>query len=295
MVCRLCLLFFCAATVATPGLAQDERGPFFLGVDGLYSYQGGAGLDGGGEMTVQRGFLRVGGLYRTGEGSAGLFVSRGQLAYDFDGAAAPWSDVNDLAISVPLRLSTASGMTYFAAPSLRFDYEDGAGQSDGRTAGAFLGASWRISETLTIGPGLGVFTEIESDDLNVFPALLIDWDIGERFNLSTGPTIGATQGPGLQLSYAYSENTRIGLAGRYESIRFRLDDTGAAPGGVGEDTSFPLVVTFSYAPNPGTGLSAFAGAELGGQLSVEDADGTLIDRRDYEAAPVIGAAFRLAF
>ncbi len=284
--------------LANAAAAQDgARGPFFVGVDGLYSRQGDADIDGGGSFSVDRTFLRVGALYRFGDnGSVGLFASRGWLDYTFGGgAAAPWTDVNDISVSIPIRFQTSPQLSFFAAPRLRFDYEDGASQSDGETYGAFLGAAWEVSERLSIGPAFGVFTQIESDELNVFPALLIDWDITDRLNLSTGPTIGATQGPGLQLNYAMSDTVTVGLAGRYEDIRFRLNDTGPTPGGVGQDRSFPLVVTIDYSPNPGIGISGFAGAELGGRLSVEDATGTVVDVRDYDPAPIFGAAFRLAF
>lgn len=277
--------------------AQEERGPLFFFTDGLFSTQGDADVNGGGSFSVNRTFVRAGALYRFGDrASVGLFASRGWLDYDFGGgAAAPWSNVNDIALSVPVRYKTPSGVSLFASPSLRFDYEDGADQSEAETYGAFVGASWEVSERLSIGPAFGVFTQLASDSLNVFPALLIDWDISDQLNLSTGPTIGASQGPGLQLNYSLNDTFTFGLAGRYENARFRMSESGTTPSGVGEDESFPLVVTFSYAPNPGIGVSGFAGAELGGRLRVEDATGTVVDSRQYDAAPIVGAAIRLAF
>ena len=51
--------------------------------------------------------------------------------------------------------------------------------------GLFAGIAWDINENLSIGPGFGAFTQIEDDDLDVFPILLVDWDITPKLSLST--------------------------------------------------------------------------------------------------------------
>jgi hypothetical protein len=277
-----------------PAAAQMPDRPLLFAVDGLAAAQGSAGMTGGGSFTANRLYGRAGGLYRFDAGSIGLFVSTGRIDYDFSGTTAPWGEVRDIGISIPLRY-TVGRADIFVSPSLRYDYEDGADRADGQTAGAFLGVAWRFSDSLTLGPAFGVFSELESDDLNIFPAILVDWEITDRARLTTGPTIGATQGPGLAFDYAVTDRLRLGLAGRYENIRFRLDGDGPAPDGVGEDRSFPLVVTLDYEPFPGSRLAAFAGAELGGELRLEDSAGRLVETRDYDPAPLVGVAFRIGF
>ena len=279
---------------ALPGAAQMPDRPFLFAVDGLAATQGSAGMDGGGDFSATRLYGRAGGLYRFDAGSIGLFVNTGRIDYDFSGTTAPWGNVRDIGISIPIRY-TVGRADIFVSPSLRYDYEDGADRDDGQTAGAFVGVAWRFSDSLSLGPAFGVFSELESEDLNVFPAILIDWDITDRARLTTGPTIGATQGPGLAFDYAVTDRLRLGLAGRYENIRFRLDDEGPAPGGIGQDQSFPLVVTLDYEPFPGSRLAAFAGAELGGELRLEDSAGRLVETRDYDPAPLVGVAFRIGF
>jgi len=139
-----------------------------------------------------------------------------------------------------------------------------------------------------------VFSQLEQDR-TIFPFLAIDWDVTDRWNLSTGQGVGATQGPGLSLSYAVTDALRVGLAGRIERATFRLDGSGAGPGGVGEHESFPVVATVGWQPNPGTSVSAFAGMEYGGELTVRDARGGLVSRTDYDAAPVVGGQVTLRF
>lgn len=290
-----------ALLIGAPLHAQDlsaERGPLNFSFEGAYAIQSDTDLDdGSGEFSVDRTFVRGGLAYRLDNGTTlGLSLSYGQFDYDFDlSGPALWDDVEDYAISAFARFETA-GPTILIAPSLRYALEDGADESDGETYGAFLGATWEIGDNLTIGPGLGVFTEIgEDEDLNIFPILLIDWEITDRWMLSTGPTLGASQGPGLTLSYAWSDALTLGLSGRYEKQRFALNDSGPAPGGVGEDRSFPLILSANYSPNPGVALSAFAGVELGGTLTLEDTDGNTVFEEDYDPAPLFGIAARLRF
>ncbi|MCV2891033.1 hypothetical protein [Ruegeria aquimaris] len=267
-------------------------------VDGLLLYQGAADLSGGGEVSATRSFLRAGALYRAENGaSAGVLISYGQVDYDFSGgvAARPWGDIRDIRVSAPLRFPVGERASLFLSPQLRWNYEAGASASDGRTWGLFAGLAWQVNDRLRIGPAFGAFSELGNGDAQVFPALLVDWQIDDRWSLSTGTGLGATQGPGLSLSYALSDVVKLSLGARSESVRFRLDGTGPAPGGVGEETSIPVVLSLEYAPNPGTRLTVFAGAELDGQLVLENAVGAEISRQSYGAAPVAGFAFRIRY
>ena len=154
--------------------------------------------------------------------------------------------------------------------------------------------AWRINADLTIGPGIGVFDRIE-DSTRVFPILLIDWNFGERWNLSTGRGLAASQGPGLTLSYKLSPAWSFGLSGRYEEVQFRLDDEGPAPGGVGTDQSLPLVLSAAWEPSSAVSLSIFAGMEFAGELEWKNANGEVLSQQDYDAAPIIGATFKFEF
>lgn len=287
------LVMFAAATHAQPA---SERGPFFISLEGLFAYQGGADLEGGNSFSVERTYLETGFIYRFDDATfAGLTLSGGRNDYSFDTpAAAPWGTIEDNAISAIFRTRTGS-MSWFVAPSLRYDFEKGADRADAETYGVFAGASWMLNDRLTIGPAFGLFTEIGDGSATAFPALLIDWDIAEKWNLSTGPTIGASRGPGLTLSYAVTDVVNLGLTGRLEETRFRLDDDGPAPNGIGEDRSFPLVVSIGYAPGPWASVNAFAGLELGGTLRLEDSAGVIVSEQDYDPAPIFGLQARLAF
>lgn len=284
------------AATTDPATAQMRTG-WSSQVDGLATFQGSADLSGGGDFSASRSFLRAQSLYTSPDGySVGFSASIGQFDYDFsETSEQPWTDIRDIRLSVPVRLPVGETTSVFLSPQVRWDYQSGASASDGLTYGVFAGVAWKFSETLTIGPAFGAYSRIEDSGADVFPAVLVNWDITERWNLTTGSGIGATSGPGLRLGYAVTDTMKVSLSARSESVRFRLDDQGTAPGGVGEDESVPVVVSLDYSPNPGMSFSAFVGAEFDGGLTLDDASGRQVRSQSYDTAPLAGVAFRLRF
>lgn len=287
----------CTALGATAAAHAQPRTGWVMQGTAFAAHQGDADLDTGGHVSSTRASLGFGGLYQfDGGASAGLSIGTGAQSYDFSGGAIPlWGDLRAVRLSAPLRFELGPSARVFVAPQVRWAYESGADESDSRTYGVFGGISWQVSDRLRIGPALGAFSEIEGDGADVFPALIVDWRISERWRFRTGGGIAATRGPGVRLSYAYSDALDIGLGVRYESVEFRLDRTGLAPGGVGEDSSIPVVLSLDYSPNPGVLVNGFIGAALDGELEVEDATGATINRQSYDPAPVAGLAIRLRF
>ena len=172
--------------------------------------------------------------------------------------------------------------------------EGGGSGPASRFGGLLAGVSYRVSDTLSIGPGLGAFTEIE-DDASFFPVLLIDWAITDTLSLETGGGFAASRGPGVQLTWRSSPQWQFAVGGRYEKTRFRLDDSGVAPGGVGEDKAFPLYASAQFAMHRDMQLSLIAGAEMNASLRLEDASGNLVERTDMADAAFFGASFKAKF
>lgn len=264
------------------------------GFSALVAHQAKADRDGGGDVGLTRYFGSLSGTRIAPDGTMlGVSLGAGGATYDFGGVPL-WGDVDERRLSVTLRTRLSDRASVLVVPSLREAAEDSANLSDGRSYGAFAAVFFEVSDRLTIGPGVGVFTRLEQDR-QIFPFLAIDWDVTDRWKLSTGQGVGVTQGPGLSLSYAVTDALRVGLSGRMETAAFRLDDVGTAPGGVGEHDARPLVATVAWVPNPGTSVSAFAGMEYDGELTLRDAQGDLVSRTDYDSAPVFGAQVVLRF
>ncbi len=285
---------------SVPVTAQEQQeGPVFFKVDGGGVHQSEADLkDSSGGFAVDRWFISVGMDYvwdkRT---SLGFSVGGGKSSYEFNdltgfGAGDPWNKIEDTRLSATWRFGFGDTGTIILIPTARFNGENGT--SDTTTYGLYAAATWWINEDLTIGPGVGVFTKLE-DGSRIFPILAIEWDITERWNLSTARGLAASQGPGLTLSYKLNEDWSLGLSGRYEDIEFRLDDDGQAAGGVGRDQSLPLVFMATLDPSPKFSLSVFAGIELGGSLTLKDRYGDELEESDYDPAPLFGATFEARF
>jgi outer membrane receptor protein involved in Fe transport len=289
------LLLFAGTTLVNAGQPPLDDGPWrWTGQAGML-FQSESSLDTGGDMQVSPFFVEGGGSKRLASGwRLGVSLGYGEDDYDFSGSAGfggldPWGRVRDLRVSAPIQYVLDDAWTLYGIPSLRFNAESGASLGDGQTAGLLAGAAYRVSESLTIGPGLGVFSELESD-ASIFPVLIIDWKITNSLSLETGRGFAASRGPGLQLRWAYSPSWQFVLGGRYEKIRFRLDDDG-----VGEDTAVPLFALAEFAFSPDTKFSIFGGTEVGGSLRLEDASGRRVSESDLSSAPFFGASFQTNF
>ena len=291
-------LFGVFSTLPAVSLAQ-QGGSFIFKADGGGLHQSETDLsDSGGGFALDRWFFSAGFDYAwTQRDSIGFSVGGGKSIYEFNdttglGDGNPWNKIDDFRASVTWRFGFGDTGSFILIPTVRSNAESTA--SDGDTYGLYAAAAWRLNENLTIGPGIGVLTRLE-DSSRVFPFLVIEWDITDRWNLSTGRGLAASQGPGLMLSYKLGEDWSLGLAGRYEDIEFRLDDKGPNANGVGRDQSIPMVFMATLEPNPKFRLSVFAGIELNGTLKLNSANGDDIDESSYDPAPIFGASFDIRF
>jgi hypothetical protein len=179
-------------------------------------------------------------------------------------------------------------------PSVRSAVENGADLKDGDTIGAIVGASYKFSDSLSLGPGLGVFSQLEERP-RVFPVVFVDWKLTDTLRVRTGRGLGASQGPGLSLEWRPIPALDLGLEVRYEKFRFRLDDTGVASGGVGQDRSLPVALSANYKFSRALSLALTGGVEFAGNLRLEDKGGNKLASTDYDPAPFLGFTFRAGF
>jgi hypothetical protein len=291
---RFMSLVALGAGLSSQAVAQPPEGWAFQ-LESAYLNQSDADISAASSFSADRAYLRLSGINRQASGlSYGITASLGQTDYDFTGAA-PWGRVREESLSFLISGGNASGMQWFVAPSIDRRAESGASSSDGVTAGVFAGVSWEVSERLRIGPAFGAFSGLGSENAQVFPFFLLDWSMTDRLSLTTGPSLGASQGPGLSLKYRLDDSWGLAFSARKEINRFALSNSGPNPGGVGQDSSVPVIVSLTYDPNPGLSFAVFAGAEVDGQLEVESASGSTVSSQRYDAAPLVGVAFSMSF
>lgn len=292
------------ASLATAAHAQPAgvaAGPWRTQLQGGAVHQFDADLDDGGSFSVNRTFIEAGLAYAfSPRDSLGVALGYGYDGYDFDaeggGLAAldPWGDVNDFRLSFPLRAGIGETVDLFAVPSVTWRGESGADLGDAVTGGGLVGATYRFGDDLRLGAGLGAFSEIE-DNATFFPILLIDWQVSEAFSVETGQGLGATRGPGLTVNWTGIDRWRFTLGARWETWRFRLDDGGPAPDGVGEEEAVPIFLSATFDVIPTVQLGVVGGLDVGGSLTLEDEDGREIAEEDFDPTPFLGATFRARF
>lgn len=216
--------------------------------------------------------------------------------YDFSGASSlgdPWGNINTLDLGAAIAVRMDDRWSLFGGPTLTFSAENGADWGDAVEVGGVIGASYRFSPELSLGFGFGASTAIE-DDAQFFPLIIVDWRISERLTLSSRTASEFALRRGVELIYDFNENWEMAAGVAWERDRFRLDDEGVAPEGVGENESTPLWVRLTYQTRP-MDFSVIAGVNLGGELTLEDRDGDRVAQEDYDAAFAIGLTGRIRF
>ena len=298
MPCRafphaVALASLAAALLPTAALAakpQPGEVSASAALSGIYQFD--TDLDHGGDFHWAAG-IASGRVTRqiTPQFSTGL-----ALRYDYEdwkfsrpvafGGVAPWSHLNAPNISLDLGYAFDSDLQVGISPLFGWAFESGAKTSDALTYGAILAATKVFSPSLMLGVGVGVVRQI--DETKVFPFAIVRWQINDRWQLGNPFPAGPAGGAGLELTYAPDDHWEFAGGGAYRSTRYRLDDAGIAPGGIGENRFFPLFARVSRNFGAQTKVDLYAGVALGGRLKVQDANGTTIAKDDYSTAPLIG-------
>ncbi len=297
---RFRLLFMILAGAAGAA-AQTNEAPRFsfprwgpsLKAGSVYNFE--TGMEGGGSFSVNRyfaeaGLARMWGFGRMISVSAGY----GQDDYHFSGLdTQPWNNINNFRAGLFARWALDEQWALFAGPSVRSYGEAGTRLGDALTAGFFGGVSYRFGDRLRLGPGFIAFEQLD-DDTRYFPVLLVNWNITEKLSFETGGGFAATAGPGLSLVYDFSKQWKFAVNGRYESKRFRLNSSGFAENGVGEDRNVSVAGNMRYFLYPSGSVGLVFGCNFAGSLRAYGQSGAKLYEKDYDSGLFGGldASFR---
>ena len=188
----------------------------------------------------------------------------------------------------PTRNANGTG---FGGAGFIISPETGADWGDSFSGGGLLGVDYRHSKTLFVSLGVAAISQIE-DDARVTPSVSLNWLPYERWAVRVG-AVPASGGAAVasEVAYRVTEPVEIGLGLLYNQRRFRLDDSGPAPDGVGEDNNLPLRLRLGWDITPKIALHFLGGVALGGEVRLEDRNGNRINKQDYDPAPYIGLRF----
>ncbi len=266
-------------SVGLTGLNQFDTG---LGSGGSFNWQ-----DATANINVTRQF--------TNQVAAGVNVRYGYQNWKWTSPTAfngrgPWSSIETPALGMSFFYAPSPEWRLGFVPTVEWSGESGTGTGGTATYGAVMSAARRFSKDLTLGLGAGVFRQI--DQTKVFPYLIVNWNITDKLRLSNPLPAGPSGGAGLELSYALSQKWTLAGGGAYRSYRFRLNDTGPVPGGIGQNKFVPLFGRLSYQIAPSTRVDLYAAATVGGNLSVVDASGNTPYSDSYKTG--VAAALSLS-
>jgi hypothetical protein len=292
----------CATLAAQDTLKVDETTTtFHWGVSGGAAYQLESDLDDGGDFSVFRAGADLSGDFTLSPTlRLGLGVGYGFDSYDFSSTTSlgvdPWEDIHTVNFSGRVGWDFADRWTAHFGGLVNFSGED-AEWSDAVTGGGLIAASYKVTDSLTLGGGVGIVSQIE-DDAQFFPVIIVDWKINEMFHLGTAtrPTVpSATSRGGLEFICTPNDEWEFAVGGRYDVRRFRLDDEGVAPDGVGEDVSLPLWFRAGYKFNENIRFDAFTGFAAFSELTLDDSDGDELANDDADPALFFGGSVSIKF
>jgi hypothetical protein len=276
--------------------AQGSDWRSFLSVSPVFEE---ADLDAGGDVSVGGAILRLGTSKVFGDGNrAGVTLNYDYFDYSFDnptafGGIAPWSIVQRFGVSAPLSFALRDGWNIGISPSVDWFRENGANTSDALVWGASFSAVKAFAGGNLLGLGVAAFEGIE--ETRFFPFPIIDWRFGPRWRLMNPLPAGPTGPAGLELDYLFDSGWSVGVGAAWRRTRFRLDDQGPAPNGVGEIAGAPVFLRAHRDFGQTFTLSLYLGAVAGGKMRVEDASGNLLREDDFDLAPIVGANVTLRF
>lgn len=271
--------------------------PFLFGVRGEHQFN--TDIDDAGEFSVTR-FTGAGAvMFPLGQRMGGLVGGAySHACYDFDDAAAfaggePWGDIQSVHFGGLFKYLVTRQWSVIGGGFGSFSGENNADSSSSFTGGGAIGAGYRASEDFYVQLGVAVYSQLE-DDVSVLPAFRLNWRIDEHWRLRAGVLeTGATDSVGVGLVYHFDDHWAVGARMGYIGRRFRLNDDGFAPEGIGEDEQYRGALSLFWEPNHNVQVVIAGGMTFAGSLRVEDEDGNRLFREDYDPGPFVSA--RLGF
>lgn len=257
-----------------------------------------------GSMSVSRAGVDFSALFPVAErNSIGIGLNAEQAWYDFSdlSLASPalspsptselWDDVRTMAATLSWFSRVDEQWSYFASAQIQSSGEEGADFGDSLTYGGAVAFTYQASESLAIGAGVAVTSQLEDDAL-IIPIPSLRWQIDPKWLLASNLD---HDGVGLELSYAFTESLTLGFKGGFFTRDFRLADDNAASEGVGRHQGVPLRLSLDWQFAPQGTLWVSGGYIVAQELELDTRNGDEIANLDVDASPMIGVGVSLRF
>ncbi len=290
----LFLLFSSSQALAEPvDTAQPEAAGLSLAITPFHQFD--AALNSGGSLEISRLFVDVNGHKGLSEQlEAGFHFAYDYTQYHFSGPVTflggnSWDKIHRLELGGSVGYDLTPEWSLFIAPSLQLSRAEDAGWGNALAYGGIISLSKDLSKELTLGLGFGAFNDLE--ELNFFPMIVINWKITDRLLLANPFHPGPTGPAGLELAYRMDDGWDLGVGTAYRSNRFRL----AGDDAIAKSNSIPAWLRLSRNMSKKFNFDCYAGAMLGGQMSIDDRNGNRITSASLNPAPFLAVAFSAKF
>ena len=277
---------------------QVTAAEFDSKLDFFYTHQFNSNIDNGGEIGVTRGGFELRLSKKMTDHDSMKFKFKVQREdYDFGGVAGlglqnPWNSIDTIDVGMAWFHAIDQDKTLFAAGLVRSSYEHDF--SDGLVGGGSVGFIQRYSPTFTLGLGVGILGQIH-DDPYVNPVIVLDWEISENLRISSDLVTRFGTQSGVELVWTPNTEWTLGVGISYDYSRFRLNDSGIAPNGVGEVTSWPLSFRATRHVSPDFDLTFYGGVVYNGEIRLIDQSRNQLSLDKYDEAGVIGIMGQIRF
>lgn len=282
-------------------IPSDATPPGRWVIDASAGYQLDTDIDNGGEFSVSRfgaGVSTRQPITSTWAWTAGL--SYRLASFDFSGstglgALSPWEDIHSVSLRGGVDYIIDRQWMVFGGLTAGFDGESGADFDDSLTVGGYGGARFQVNEVVALSFGTSISTEIE-DDISFIPLLGVDWTITDTLTLTVGrEDVMGMAGPGASIRWQAHDQVALAAGGLYHKQRFRLDGSGTAPNGVGQEQSIATYLQAQWTPSENTSVSLIGGVAFAGEVTVENANGVDVAQQDHDPAPFVGVLVDFRF
>ena len=251
-----------------------------------FGYRADADIDKGGKSSEVAVRTTASGHYSLNDQfRLGMLMSYQHSYYDFSGSGRPDNgvDVNLFRVTPLLQYTVDENWSVYGGPSFSYAGENGAEFGDSLTGGGLAGFNYRVDETLTLGAGFGIFSQIE-DDVSVVPLVTLNWQFDEKWNWKIGfSEVAANGGLGTEIAYSLGKDWKVGGGVQFTKKRFRLSNDGVA-----EDKNVPIYAKLAWQACENGSLELVAGITAGGQYRVENSNGHKLYESDYDASALVG-------
>lgn len=181
---------------------------------------------------------------------------------------------------------------FFIGPLLGISAESEANLSRALTAGGVAGITWMVHETLLLGGGVYVSSQLEGGPL-VLPIPMFDWRPIEQFRV----TSFGRYGPGGSIEVVGTPHRVIELSAgfTYRNQQFRLDSEGVAQGGVFSSTGIPVWFGVGLFPTDWMRIDTYVGSTFAGNIKLREADGSEAYASNYDPNVTVGLSLSFEF